>query len=122
MEHLLVLLFLLAIASAVLGVPGFVIAQRRGLSNSWIAFVPFVGLWIVLCESVDRSGWFALLTLFPLGGFVISVWMAVAVPVAHGRSRWWGAALLVPGPNIVGYWAYAFTLPSAPALQLADVI
>jgi hypothetical protein len=52
---------------------------------------------------------------------VISLWMAVAVPVAHGRSRWWTAALFVPGLNLLGYWIYAFTLPSAPALQLAEV-
>jgi hypothetical protein len=108
-----------AIAMLVAGIPGFVIAQRRGSSNPWVAFVPFVGLWIVLCESAGQSGWFGVLAFIPMVGLIISLWMAIAVPPAHGRSQWWTAALVVPGVNILGYWLYAFTLPVRSDADLA---
>lgn len=116
------LAFVVVVASLVVGVPGFVIAQRRGLSNPWVAFVPLVGLWIVLCESTGQSGWVALFALIPLIGVVISLWMAVAVPVAHGRRRWWTLALVVPGANLVGYWLYAFSLPRRRDLEFAGAV
>jgi hypothetical protein len=41
--------------------PVFVIGKRRGLKNSWAAFIPLLGAWIVLFESIGRSGWLALM-------------------------------------------------------------
>jgi hypothetical protein len=115
--EVVVILFVIAIAICIPGVPAFVIAQRRELSSPWVAFVPFVGLWIVLSESAGHSGWFGLAALIPtLGTVVLSIWMAVEVPGKHGRSQWWTAALIIPGLNLIGYWAYAFTLP-APVLR-----
>jgi hypothetical protein len=41
------------------------------------------------------------------------IWMLFTAPGHHGRTRWWGAAFLVP---LIGMYSYAFTLPeSAPA-------
>jgi hypothetical protein len=109
-------------ALALVGVPGYVLAKRRGLRNPIVAFVPFVGLWIVLFESVGRSGWLALLAFIPyVGLLVLPVWTGIELPAHHGRSRWWTAILAVPILNLAGYWAYAFTLPKrlpeGPALQ-----
>jgi uncharacterized membrane protein YhaH (DUF805 family) len=102
----------LATALAIVGTPGYVLAKRRGLRNPIVAFVPFVGLWIVLFESIGRSGWLALLAFIPyVGWFVLPLWTGVEMPGRHGRSRWWTAILIVPILNLVGYWAYAFTLP-----------
>jgi hypothetical protein len=67
---------------------------------------------VVLFESIDKSGWLCLLVLIPtVGGLAIWVWTAIEVPVHHGRSRWWTAALIVPLVNIIPYWFYALTLP-----------
>ena len=120
---LVVLLVVLPVAVVIGGVPGFVIAERRGSENPWVAFVPFVGLWIVLCESIGQSGWFGVLAFFPAVAIFISLWLAIAVPPAHGRSRWWTAVLVVPLVNLVGYWVYAFTTPvrREPDLALAGV-
>src|SRR4051794_31856292 len=104
------------------GIPGYVIAQRRGVSNPWVAFVPFVGLWIVLCESAGEKGWIGVLALIPIVGLALTIALAFKLPVAHRRSRWRSAALLVPGLNIVGYWIYAFTLPRGLELRLVDVV
>jgi len=30
------------------------------------AFIPLLGVWIVLCESIGRSGWFALVAFVTL--------------------------------------------------------
>jgi hypothetical protein len=35
---------------------GFVVGQRRGVDSPGIAFVPFVGAWIVILRSIGRSG------------------------------------------------------------------
>src|SRR5438270_12488339 len=90
------ILFIAAI-TLVPAVPGYVIARRRGLARPWVAFVPLVGLWIILCESTGHSGWAALIILIPtIGALILSIWMAIEVPVQHHRSRWWTAALIVP--------------------------
>jgi hypothetical protein len=107
----LVVLVFLGVATMITGVPGYVIAQRRGLPRPWVGFVPFLGLWIVLFESNGRSGWLGLLVLIPtIGSLVVLVWTAIETPVRHERSRWWTAALVVPVVNLIAYWAYAFTL------------
>jgi hypothetical protein len=46
-----------------------------------------------------------------IGPIALLLWTAFEVPPRHGRSRWWTAALSIPGVNVVGYWAYALTLP-----------
>ena len=101
----------LAMAALIPGIPGFVIAQRSGVSYPGLAFIPFVGLWIVLFETMRRSGWLGLLALIPsLGYLVVSIWAAIRVPQHHSRSQWWTAALILPLLNIFGYWVYALTL------------
>ena len=122
MGSVVVFIFFVAVALLLPGVPGYVIAQRRGLSNPWIAFVPFVGLWIVVCESIDEKGWIGVLAIVPIVALALVIALAFKVPRAHRRSRWWTVALIVPGVNFAGYWAYAFTLPRAPELQLADAL
>lgn len=101
------------------GIPGYVLAKRRELSNPAVAFVPFVGLPIVLFESIGRSGWLGLLSFVPyIGWFGVPIWTGIEMPAYHGRTRWWTPLLAVPGLNLVGYWLYAFTLPKhRPSLR-----
>ena len=110
-------LLLIAYVAVVPAIPGYTIGKRRGLTASWIGFIPLVGLWIVLFRSVGRSSWWllllvSLLLLVPfVGQLVVSIWMGLEVPTRHGRSTRWTAVLIVPLINILGYWFYAFTLP-----------
>jgi hypothetical protein len=122
---------LLVIAYAAVGaaIPGYTIGKRRGLTASWLAFIPFVGLWIVLLRSIGRSAWWllllvSLLVLVPfVGVVVVSIWMGLEVPTRHGRSNRWRAVLVIPLVNIVGYWFYAFTLPKqAPSVSATSVV
>ena len=115
MEAALLVLMMIVVVGVGLcvgGIPGYVLAKRRGLSNPMVAFVPFVGLWIVLFESIGRSGWLGMLAFVPyVGWFVLPVWTGIELPAHHGRTRWWTAILAIPLLNLVGYWVYAFTLP-----------
>lgn len=112
MGSLALILLLVALFFVVLGFPVFVIGQRRGIRNAWVAFVPFLGIWIVLFEAVGKSGWYSLLAFIPyVGGLILLLWTAVELPSHHGRSRWWTVVLMIPGVNLIGYWFYAFTLP-----------
>jgi hypothetical protein len=100
--------------------PVFVIGKRRGLKNSWAAFIPLLGAWIVLFESIGRSGWLALMVFVPtVGPLVALIWTAVEMPSRHDRSQWWTLVLLIPGVNLIGYWFYAFTLPRDDDLRFA---
>ena len=47
MGSLLFFAFVIVSAALLVWTPGYVIAQRRGMSNPWVAFVPIVGIWIV---------------------------------------------------------------------------
>jgi hypothetical protein len=71
-----------------------------------------VNRWIVLFESIGRSGWLGMLAFVPyVGWFVLPIWTGIEIPAHHGRTRWWTAILAIPLLNLIGYWAYAFTLP-----------
>src|SRR3569832_1599791 len=98
------LILLIFAASVVLAFPVFVIGQRRGIRNPWVAFVPVLGVWIVLFETTGKSGWLSLLAFLPyVGGLVMLIWTAVELPSQHGRSRWWTLPLVIPGVNLVAY-------------------
>ena len=108
----LALILLIVGVFVVLVFPVFVIGQRRGVRNPWVAFVPLLGVWIVLFEAIGKSGWYSLLAFIPyVGALVALIWTAVELPAHHGRSRWWTLLLIIPGVNLLAYWFYAFTLP-----------
>jgi hypothetical protein len=105
------LIIIWPIAAWILGsIPAFVIGQRVGLTNAGIAFVPIVGPYIVLLQSIRRSGWLCILGLIPIVSLFFYIWLICVIPGEHGRTRWWILAFLIPVVNVIGYYAYAFTL------------
>ena len=95
---------------ALILLPAYVVALRRGAHRPWLAFVPFVGFPIVLLRSVGQSAWWTVLILIPyLGIVVLDLALAFLIPKRHGRSGWWTPAFIfLP---FVSFYAYAFTLP-----------
>lgn len=93
-----------------LSVPAYVVGKRRGVTSAAVAFVPFVGPWIVILWSIERSGWLVLLILIPVVNVIFAIRVALAVPSEHGRTRWWALGFLIPNVNLVANWVYAFTL------------
>jgi hypothetical protein len=119
----LLLLLLLVILFLLQAIPGYTLAKRRGVRGAGLAFVPLVGFWIVVFRSIGTGRWLSVLVgvvfvVLPIVGFACAVWAGIQVPVVHRRSRWWTAALAVPGVNLVGYCVYAFTLPTLEAVEL----
>jgi hypothetical protein len=105
-------LIVLVLAVVLVGVPSYVIGQRCGVADAWVAFIPFVGPTMVLLWSINRSGWMVLLGLIPLVNIAFGLWLVFALPSTHGRSLAWGLGLLIP---LIGVYAYAFTLaPTEP--------
>jgi hypothetical protein len=116
------LIVLVVALLCIFGVPVYVIARRRGLKNAWVAFLPLLGIWIVLCEAMGKSGWFALLAFVPYAGpLALAIWTSVELPRRHGRTGWWTLALILPIVNVAGYWFYAFTLARDESAQLSFV-
>jgi hypothetical protein len=109
-------LIVLVLVVVLAGVPSYVIGQRRGVSDAWVAFIPFVGPTIVLLWSIGRSGWMVLLGVIPLVNLVFGIWLLFSVPSNHGRSLLWG--LLVP---LIGMYTYAFTLDTSEPHQASWV-
>ena len=100
-------IFVLALISALGGIPAYLIGQRRGVGDLWVSFIPFVGPTIVLLWSIDRSGWLTLLLVVPFVNFVFAIWFLFALPRGHGRSLLWFLGLIVP----LGIYVYALTMP-----------
>ncbi len=111
--ELLILLLLVALVS----VPAYVIGTRREVDSPWLAFIPYVGPWIVLLRSVGTTAWWTALILVPyLDAFALFVWMAFTIPNRHERSGWWTPAFIfLP---VISYWPYAFTLHTRARLLL----
>jgi len=123
----LLLLSLLIITYLLQAIPGYTLARRRGLRAPGLAFIPLVGLWVVVFRSIGWTGWaqgilVAVLILLPLAGLVLTVWGGIQVPFVHRRSRWWIPVLAIPGVYLFGYCGYAFTLPRPEAVQLPEPI
>jgi uncharacterized membrane protein YhaH (DUF805 family) len=54
-----------------------------------VTLIPLLGSWIVLFESIGRSGWLALMVFVPTVGPLVALnWTAVEMPSRHDRSRW----------------------------------
>ena len=92
--------------------PAYIVGSRSGVSSPWIAFIPVFGVLIVLLRVIGQSAWLALLALIPyVGGLVLDIWLAFAIPKRHDRSGWWTPAFIFV-PVLSWYW-YALTLPRA---------
>ena len=85
-----------------------------------------VGFIVGCCFGIRTGGdynqgkeihWREWVMLVPIVNLVFFIWLVFAMPHVHGRTRWWGAALLFL-PLIGLYW-YALTLDDlrrSPAL------
>jgi hypothetical protein len=108
--HVLLLLILAAGFWIVWAIPFYVVGSRVGVVHPGEAFIPFVGPYIAILHSIKRSGWLCLLGLLPLVSFVFVLWLVFVVPTEHRRTQWWSLPFLIPGVNLIAYYAYAFTL------------
>jgi len=84
------------------------IAKKTSTSNSWMAWVPILNIYL-LCKAAGKSiAWFILMFIPFINIIaVVIVWAAVAERL--GKPAWWGILMLVPGVNLVIPAILAFT-------------
>ncbi len=110
-------LLIVLIALVVVPLPMYIVGSKRGVSYPWVAFIPVVGYTIVWLWSMDRSGWMTLISFVPIANLVFALWLAFGMPPHHGRTRWWGVALiLLPW---IGPLIYALTLDDVAGTAVA---
>ncbi|RPH48181.1 MAG: hypothetical protein EHM91_04680 [Planctomycetota bacterium] len=84
----------------------YVMAKKTGEDNAWFAFIPILGL-ILLLSMGEKPIWWIVLFFVPLVNivFIVLVWMSVANRM--GKPSWLGLLILVPIVNLglVGYLA-----------------
>ena len=74
--------------------------NRYGSARPWLAWIPFVNLWLLL-EIAEFSPWFLLLFFVPLANFIfgIVIWWKVCENL--GRPGWWAILMLIPPLNFI---------------------
>ncbi len=84
------------------------IAQKLGVENAWLAWIPIVNIW-VLVQCAGKEWWWILLMFIPIANIVaaIVIWMAIAE--RRGKPSWLGILMIVPIANLIipGYLAFS---------------
>ena len=76
------------------------IANKLGVRNSWLAFVPIANAYL-MCRMAGYAGWYLLLFLVPFVNVVFSVMLWWKIAEARERPGWYGVLMLVPVANLV---------------------
>jgi|WetSurMetagenome_2_1015567.scaffolds.fasta_scaffold09075_3 hypothetical protein len=83
------------------------IAQKLGVENAWLAWIPIINIWILI-QCAGKEWWWILLFLIPIANIVaaIVIWMAIAE--RRGKPSWLGILMIVPIANLIipGYLAF----------------
>ena len=58
----------------------------------WKAIIPFYNIW-VLCEIVGRPGWWLILWLIPVVGFVVGLILTIDLAKSFDKSTLFGVAM-----------------------------
>jgi len=84
------------------------IAQKCGVENTWMAWVPILQI-VPLLESGRKPIWWIILCFIPLVNIVIAILVWMAVAENRGKPAWIGILIIVPivGLFIPAYLAFA---------------
>ena len=83
-------------------------ANKRGIENAWLAFIPIADIYIA-CMIANKPAWWVVLCLIPFVNIIagIIIWMGIAE--AMGHPNWLGILWIVPIANLFlpGYLAWS---------------
>lgn len=84
------------------------IAKKTKTPNAWMAWVPFLNLYL-MCKAAGKSGLWIILLLIPFVNIIgiVLIWAAIAERL--GKPMWWGILMLVPIANLVIVAILAFS-------------
>lgn len=93
------------------------IAHKTGTENAWMAWVPFLNLYL-MCKMAGKPGWWLVLLLIPLVNIVTAVILWMRIAEARGFAGWWGILAIIPVVNLFAHGYLAFgESHRAPATQ-----
>ncbi|MBN1233205.1 MAG: hypothetical protein JXA60_07625 [Candidatus Coatesbacteria bacterium] len=85
-----------------------VIANKLGIENSWLAWIPIANIYIMV-QCAEKPIWWIVLFFIPCVNIAagVMVWMVIAERL--GKPSWWGIMMVVPGVNVIvpGYLAFS---------------
>ncbi|MEI6428491.1 MAG: DUF5684 domain-containing protein [Pseudanabaena sp. ELA607] len=85
------------------------IADKTGVPNSWLAWIPVASLW-VMCRAAGKPGWWLILFFVPIVNVVITFLIIFGMPVQLGKTSLLGLLVFVPVIGIFLYYGIlAFT-------------
>lgn len=90
------------------------VAKKTATSGGWMAWVPFLNLYL-MCKAAGKSGLWIILLLLPFINIVAIVLLWAAIAERLGRPAWWGLLMLIPIANLIIMGILAFSKGSVSA-------
>ena len=76
------------------------IAQKLGVPDAWLAFVPLISLWTFV-SAAGKPGWWVLLFLVPIVNAFVGIYLWMCITENLGKNKWMGLLVLVP---VIGFF------------------
>lgn len=77
----------------------YTIATKLNYENPWMAWVPFVNLWMMV-ELAQKEFWWFILFFLPIVNLAAAVVITMAIAERVGKPSWWGILVIVPFVNL----------------------
>lgn len=85
----------------------YTIANKKGVENSWFAFIPILNLYL-MTQVAGKDWWWMLLMLIPCANIVVFIILCMGIAEAAGKPSWWGILMGLPCVNLIAWPMVAF--------------
>lgn len=92
--------FIWVLTYVYLGLTVYLIANKTGTSDAWMAWVPVLNVYL-MCKIAGKPGWWVVLFFIPFVNIVMTVLVWMGIAEARHKPAWLGVLMLVPIANIV---------------------
>lgn len=84
------------------------IAQKLGIENAWLAWIPIVNLW-TLVQCAGKEWWWIIMLFIPLLNIVFGILIWMSISERRGKPAWLGILMIIPLINLIipGYLAFS---------------
>lgn len=100
------LIMLIALAAAVVVIVAIWKTFEKAKQPGWAAIIPIYNTYILL-KIVGRPGWWLLLYLIPIVGYIVHLFVSIDLAKSFGKDTAFGVLAIWIFP-IVGYYMLAF--------------
>ncbi|MBI4691468.1 MAG: tetratricopeptide repeat protein [Nitrospirae bacterium] len=91
----------------------FLIAKKLNVPMPWLAWIPFVQVWIIVA-SAGKKWWWIFILLIPIVNIVVFTYLWMCITENLGRNKWLGLLLLVPVIGFIWMGVLAFSKGEKP--------